>query len=54
MASAETEIQVRPGVEDDLEALTDLCNHCVRETAITYDTEPFTPRERRAWLRSQP
>ncbi|MFC8566697.1 GNAT family N-acetyltransferase [Streptomyces sp. NPDC057245] len=54
MASGETEIQVRPGVEDDLKALTDLYNHYVRETAITFDTEPFTPRERRAWLLSHP
>ncbi|MFJ4621500.1 GNAT family N-acetyltransferase [Streptomyces sp. NPDC088812] len=49
-----TEVQVRPGVEGDLEALTDLYNHYVRETPITFDTTPFTPAERRPWLLSHP
>ncbi|MDT0395367.1 MULTISPECIES: N-acetyltransferase family protein [Streptomyces] len=48
------EVQVRPGVEDDLTALTDLYNHYVRETAITFDTAPFTPQERLPWLLSHP
>jgi phosphinothricin acetyltransferase len=48
------EVQVRPGVEGDLEALTDLYNHYVRETAITFDTAVFTPQERRPWLLSHP
>ncbi|MCC8336617.1 N-acetyltransferase family protein [Streptomyces sp. R1] len=48
------EVQVRPGVEEDLKALTDLYNHYVRETPITFDTEPFTPEERRPWLLSHP
>ncbi|WP_416351750.1 GNAT family N-acetyltransferase, partial [Streptomyces rochei] len=52
--SGRTEVQVRPGVEGDLEALTDLYNHYVRETPITFDTEPFTPEERRPWLLSHP
>jgi phosphinothricin acetyltransferase len=47
-------VQVRPGVEDDLEALTALYNHYVRETAITFDTAIFTPEERRPWLLSHP
>ncbi|GGP48115.1 phosphinothricin acetyltransferase [Streptomyces calvus] len=34
--------------------LTDLYNHYVRETAITFDTVPFTPEERRPWLLSHP
>ncbi len=54
MLSGRTEVQVRPGVEGDLEALTDLYNHYVRETPITFDTEPFTPKERRPWLLSHP
>ena len=33
-----TEVQVRPGVESDLDALTDIYNHYVRETPITFDT----------------
>ncbi|POX41512.1 GNAT family N-acetyltransferase [Streptomyces sp. Ru73] len=48
------EVQVRPGTEADLTALTDLYNHYIRETAITFDTEPFTPEERRPWLLSHP
>jgi phosphinothricin acetyltransferase len=47
-------VQVRPGVEDDLPALTALYNHYVRETAITFDTAIFTPEERRPWLLSHP
>ncbi|MCM2413560.1 GNAT family N-acetyltransferase [Streptomyces sp. RKAG290] len=49
-----TETQVRPGVESDLAALTDIYNHYVRETALTFDTVPFTPGQRLPWLRSHP
>ncbi|MFI7403429.1 GNAT family N-acetyltransferase [Streptomyces sp. NPDC049541] len=52
--SERTEVQVRPGVEEDLEALTDIYNHYVRETPITFDTAVFTPEERRPWLLSHP
>ncbi|AWW39095.1 GCN5 family acetyltransferase [Streptomyces sp. AS58] len=52
MTSGNTAVQVRPGVEDDLRALTDLYNHYVRETPITFDTVVFTPAERRSWLLS--
>ncbi|MER6351291.1 N-acetyltransferase family protein [Streptomyces sp. NPDC001634] len=54
MLPERTEAQVRPGVEDDLEALTDIYNHYVRETPITFDTAVFTPEERRPWLLSHP
>ncbi|MEV7002607.1 N-acetyltransferase family protein [Streptomyces sp. NPDC093982] len=54
MPSARTEVQVRPGVESDLDALTDIYNHYVRETPITFDTGVFTPEERRPWLLSHP
>ncbi|MER6465980.1 N-acetyltransferase family protein [Streptomyces sp. NPDC001228] len=54
MSSERTEVQVRPGVEADLDALTNLYNHYVRETSITFDTVVFTPEERRAWLLSHP
>lgn len=54
MPSGTAEVQVRPGVEADLTALTALYNHYVRETPITFDTEPFTPKERRPWLLSHP
>ncbi|WP_371670790.1 GNAT family N-acetyltransferase [Streptomyces sp. NBC_00289] len=54
MSSARTEVQVRPGVEADLDALTDIYNHYVRETAVTFDTAAFSPEERRPWLLSHP
>ncbi|MEV0175768.1 N-acetyltransferase family protein [Streptomyces sp. NPDC050803] len=54
MPAERTEVQVRPGVESDLEALTDIYNHYVRETPITFDTAVFTPEERRPWLLSHP
>jgi len=54
MPSEHTEVQVRPGVESDLDALTELYNHYVRETPITFDTIPFSPEERRPWLLSHP
>ncbi|MBK3580316.1 N-acetyltransferase [Streptomyces sp. MBT65] len=54
MPSEPTEVQVRPGVESDLDALTDIYNHYVRETPITFDTAAFSPEERRPWLLSHP
>jgi phosphinothricin acetyltransferase len=54
MSSERSEVQVRPGVESDLTALTDLYNHYVLETPITFDTAVFTPEERRPWLLSHP
>ncbi|MFF9211551.1 MULTISPECIES: GNAT family N-acetyltransferase [unclassified Streptomyces] len=54
MPTERREVQVRPGVEADLKALTDLYNHYVRETPITFDTAVFTPEERRSWLLSHP
>ncbi|MDX3236370.1 GNAT family N-acetyltransferase [Streptomyces sp. ME03-5709C] len=47
-------VQVRPGGEEDLQALTDLYNHYVRETPITFDLEPLSPEQRRPWLLSHP
>ncbi|MFD4561333.1 GNAT family N-acetyltransferase [Streptomyces sp. NPDC058469] len=54
MSSERTEVQVRPGVESDLDYLTDIYNHYVRETPITFDTAAFSPEERRPWLLSHP
>ncbi|MFE2374556.1 GNAT family N-acetyltransferase [Streptomyces sp. NPDC059398] len=54
MSAQRAEVQVRPGREADLQALTDLYNHYIRETAITFDTNVFTPEERRPWLLSHP
>ena len=54
MPQEHTDVQVRAGTEADLEALTQLYNHYVRETAITFDTSAFTPEQRRPWLHSYP
>ncbi|MGW1890179.1 N-acetyltransferase family protein [Streptomyces sp. NPDC002004] len=54
MSTEPTEVQVRAGVEGDLRALTDIYNHYVRETPITFDTTVLTPEERRPWLLSHP
>ncbi|CAL9473600.1 N-acetyltransferase family protein [Streptomyces sp. enrichment culture] len=54
MPSEPTEVQVRPGVEADLQALTNIYNHYVRETAVTFDTRVLTAEERRPWLLSHP
>ncbi|WNI31294.1 N-acetyltransferase family protein [Streptomyces sp. ITFR-6] len=51
MTQIDTKAQVRPGTEGDLEAVTDIYNHYVRETALTFDTAPFTPGQRLPWLR---
>jgi phosphinothricin acetyltransferase len=41
---------VRPAVEADLAALTEIYNHYVLHTAITFDVHPFTPEARRPWF----
>jgi len=41
---------VRPATLDDLGALTDIYNHYVVNTAITFDLRPFTVAERRPWF----
>jgi phosphinothricin acetyltransferase len=41
---------IRRGEAADLPALTELYNHYVRETAITFDVEPYTPETRRPWF----
>ena len=39
--------RVRPAIEADLPALTEIYNHYVVNTAITFDVSPFRPEERR-------
>jgi len=41
---------IRPATLADLPGLTDIYNHYVRETAITFDIEEFTPETRRPWF----
>jgi phosphinothricin acetyltransferase len=42
--------RIRPGVESDLADLTEIYNHYVRDTAITFDLEPFCVADRRSWF----
>ncbi|MFP8960672.1 GNAT family N-acetyltransferase [Streptomyces nanhaiensis] len=48
------EVQVRAGEEGDLPDLTNIYNHYVRETPVTFDVEPLTADARRPWLLSHP
>lgn len=41
---------VRSAVAADLEALVDIYNHYVENTAVTFDTQTYDVRERRAWF----
>jgi len=43
-------VAVRYAEERDLARLTEIYNHYVLTTAITFDLEPFAVDERRAWL----
>jgi phosphinothricin acetyltransferase len=44
------DVSIRHAVAADLPDLTSLYNHYVRETPITFDTEPFGLEQRRPWL----
>lgn len=44
------EIVIRPVEQSDLGVLTDIYNHYVRETAVTFDVEPRAREQRQAWL----
>ena len=41
---------VRAAVLDDLPALTDIYNHYILHTPITFDVVPYTVEQRRAWF----
>jgi phosphinothricin acetyltransferase len=43
-------IRVRAATLADLPALTDLYNHYILNTPITFDLEPYGPDGRRAWF----
>ena len=45
-----SDADIRPAREADLESLTALYNHYIRETAITFDIDPFSVEGRRPWL----
>jgi len=41
---------IRPAMESDLPRLTEIYNHYIRETAITFEVEPYTVEKRKPWL----
>ena len=41
---------IRPGGERDLPALTEIYNHYIHHTPITFDLEPYTVESRRPWF----
>lgn len=45
-----SEVEVRPASHADLPRLTEIYNHYVLHTAVTFDLEPATAEERRTWL----
>jgi phosphinothricin acetyltransferase len=45
-----TDFGVRAATLDDLEALTEIYNHYIVHSAITFDLRPFATTERRAWF----
>ncbi|MFI9204975.1 GNAT family N-acetyltransferase [Streptomyces sp. NPDC053048] len=53
-AATAATIRIRPGADDDLGELTEIYNHYVVHTPITFDIEPLAPGDRRAWLESHP
>jgi phosphinothricin acetyltransferase len=48
--AAMSETVVRRARASDLEALTEIYNHYVIHTPVTFDVEPYTPETRRPWL----
>lgn len=43
-------LEIRMAQEKDLAALTDLYNHYINNTAITFDLEPYSVQQRREWF----
>ena len=43
-------IAIRTASQDDLAALTEIYNHYVIHTTITFDVDPFTVESRQAWF----
>jgi phosphinothricin acetyltransferase len=48
--SAAREVLVRPATPADLAALTEIYNHYVAHTPVTFDVEPYSVESRRAWF----
>lgn len=43
-------VSIRPADERDLDALTELYDHYVQSSAVTFDVAPVTSAARRTWL----
>jgi phosphinothricin acetyltransferase len=43
-------ISIRPAVRDDLPRLTEIYNHYVVHTPVTFDIEPYTVEQRQTWF----
>lgn len=43
-------MEIRPATPDDLQSITEIYNHYIRETAITFDLHPFRAEDRRQWF----
>lgn len=50
MAAETSTYAIRSATLDDLQALTDIYNYYVINTAITFDVRPFAAQDRRAWF----
>jgi phosphinothricin acetyltransferase len=50
--SPDEQLRIRPAVSDDAPAITEIYNDAVLNTTATFDIEPKTTAERRAWLES--
>lgn len=51
---ASDEIWVRPGTVADLPRLTEIYNHYIEHTPITFDIAPFSVEQRRPWFDAHP
>lgn len=45
-----SEIRIRPAARGDLPRMTEIYNHYVVNTPVTFDTEPYTVQSRMAWF----
>lgn len=48
--TSESGLVIRPAVADDVPAITDIYNEAIRMTTATFDLEPKSIADRRAWL----
>lgn len=45
-----SEMQIRPAERGDLARLTEIYNHYVLSTPVTFDVEPYTVERRQSWF----